>query len=127
MGSYRFVFRGTEHYEGPNFSAERGVVDVFRGERRVRTLHPEKRFYHAQRNTMTEAAIDPGLFRDLYVAMGEPLEEGAWAMRLYHKPFVRWIWLGSLLMAAGGFLAMSDKRYRLKEKALPAMPAAEVA
>ena len=79
-------------------------------------MHPEKRFYFVQRNTMTEAAIDAGFFRDLYVAMGEPLDGDAWAVRLYHKPFVRWIWLGALLMAAGGLLAASDRRYRLKVK-----------
>ncbi|MDP2227956.1 MAG: cytochrome c-type biogenesis CcmF C-terminal domain-containing protein, partial [Moraxellaceae bacterium] len=116
MGAYRFVFLGTDHREGPNYSAEHGVVDVYRGERKVKTLEPEKRFYHAQRNTMTEAAIDAGLFRDLYIAMGEPLGEGAWAVRIYHKPFIRWIWLGSIFMAAGGLLAMMDRRYRLRQK-----------
>ena len=61
---------------------------------------------------MTEAAIDPGLFRDLYVAMGEPLAGGAWAIRLHYKPFVRWLWLGGLTMAMGGFLTVADRRYR---------------
>ena len=79
-------------------------------------MHPEKRFYFVQRNTMTEAAIDAGLFRDLYVAMGEQLDGDAWAVRLYHKPFIRWIWLGALFMTAGGLLAASDRRYRIKVK-----------
>jgi cytochrome c-type biogenesis protein CcmF len=65
---------------------------------------------------MTEAGIDPGLFRDLYVALGEPLEEGAWAVRLHVKPYVRWIWLGGLLMGFGGLLSTLDRRYRIKVK-----------
>ncbi|OQX46600.1 MAG: hypothetical protein B0D85_03425, partial [Candidatus Sedimenticola endophacoides] len=85
----------------------------------VATLHPEKRVYAVQRMPMTEAGIDAGLFRDLFVALGEPLgEEGAWAVRIYHKPFVRWIWLGGLFMSLGGLLAASDRRYfKLARKA----------
>lgn len=127
VNQYRFVFRGVEEHQGPNYSAVRGTVEVFAGDRQVAVLHPEKRFYFVQRNTMTEAAIDAGLFRDLYVAMGEPLDGDAWALRLYHKPFVRWIWLGSLFMAAGGFLAAMDRRYRLKSKAGQALPEGETA
>ncbi len=72
----------------------------------------KKRFYPARGNVMTEADIDPGFFRDLYVALGEPLENGAWAVRVQYKPFVRWLWLGGLLMTAGGLLAATDPRYR---------------
>lgn len=102
-------------------------MEVFRADHQVAVMHPEKRFYFVQRNTMTEAAIDAGLFRDLYVAMGEPLDGGAWAVRLYHKPFVRWIWLGALFMAAGGIIAAMDRRYRLKSKADQTLPAGEAA
>jgi cytochrome c-type biogenesis protein CcmF len=75
-------------------------------------MHPEKRLYTARGNVMTEADLDPGLFRDLYVALGEELEGGAWAIRLQFKPYVRWLWLGGLMMMFGGFLAASDPRYR---------------
>ena len=77
-------------------------------------LHPEKRLYTVQQSVMTEAGIDAGITRDLFVALGEPLENGAWAVRVHIKPFVRWIWFGALLMGFGGFLAASDKRYRMK-------------
>jgi cytochrome c-type biogenesis protein CcmF len=76
-------------------------------------MYPEKRRYMVQRQTMTEAAIDSGLLRDLYVSLGEPLEAGAWSVRLYHKPFINWIWGGCLIMALGGVLAITDRRYRL--------------
>jgi cytochrome c-type biogenesis protein CcmF len=80
-------------------------------------LHPEKRRYNARRDqVMTEASIEAGLFRDLYVALGEPLANGAWAVRIHYKPFVRWIWLGGLLMALGGGLAAADKRYRAQRE-----------
>jgi len=127
VGDYRFVFTGVEKLHGPNYSATRGTMDVLDGEHLVTTLHPEKRFYFVQRNAMTEAAIDAGLFRDLYVAMGELLEGDAWAVRIYHKPFVRWVWLGALFMAAGGLLAASDRRYRLKVTSSRVVTAEEVA
>ncbi|MFZ5562130.1 MAG: heme lyase CcmF/NrfE family subunit [Pseudomonadota bacterium] len=118
-GPYTFVFKGVSEREGPNYRARRGEFQVYRGERPIGTLHPEKRIYAVQRNVMTEAAIDPGLFRDLYIALGEPLDAAgsAWAVRIYYKPFVRWLWLGALVMAAGGLLAASDRRYRLRQKA----------
>ena len=78
----------------------------------IEQLTPEKRHYSARNSIMTEAAIDVTLFRDIYVSMGEPLENGAWGMRLQVKPFMRWTWLGAIFMALGGFLAMLDKRYR---------------
>ncbi|WP_277311464.1 cytochrome c-type biogenesis CcmF C-terminal domain-containing protein, partial [Pseudomonas viridiflava] len=83
----------------------------------VSLLHPEKRLYTVQQSVMTEAGIDAGFTRDLYVALGEPLENGAWAVRIHVKPFVRWVWLGGLLTGLGGLLAALDKRYRLKVKA----------
>jgi len=114
MGEYEFKFLGTSHVDGPNYSAERGNVQVLLDNNVIATLYPEKRVYHAQRNPMTEAGIDPGLFRDLFVALGEPLDNGAWSLRVYYKPFIRWIWLGCLVMAIGGFIAVSDRRYRIR-------------
>ncbi|HEB99560.1 MAG TPA: hypothetical protein ENJ05_08640, partial [Thiotrichales bacterium] len=93
-----------------------GVMRVLRDGKEVAVLHPEKRIYRVQTMPMTEAAIDAGLLRDLYVALGEPLEGGAWAVRIYYKPFIRWIWLGALAMALGGTLAAADRRYRLKRR-----------
>ncbi|MGQ7958392.1 heme lyase CcmF/NrfE family subunit [Pseudomonas sp. SP16.1] len=114
LGGYRFQFDGAVHHEGPNFVSDKGTVRIFDGERQIKVLHPEKRLYTVQQTTMTEAGIDAGFTRDLFVALGEPLEQGAWAVRVHIKPFVRWIWLGALLMGFGGFLAASDSRYRIK-------------
>ncbi|MGH8493448.1 MAG: heme lyase CcmF/NrfE family subunit [Moraxellaceae bacterium] len=115
-GEYSFVFHGVGERKGPNYVARRGDIEVLKNGKTVRHLHPEKRVYNVQRNTMTEAAIDPGLFRDLYVALGEPLEDGqSWAVRVYHKPFIRWLWLGAIFMAAGGALAATDRRYRMRK------------
>jgi len=99
--------------EGPNYSAARGTLQLLRDGKPVRTLHPEKRVYHAQNQPMTESAIDSGLTRDLYVALGEPLEGGAWSVRIHYKPLVVWIWLGCVVMALGGLLATLDRRYRV--------------
>ncbi|WP_369959581.1 heme lyase CcmF/NrfE family subunit [Pseudomonas benzenivorans] len=114
IGGYQFVFDGAAHREGPNFSADRGTVRVLQGGEQIAVLHPEKRLYTVQQSVMTEAGIDAGFTRDLFVALGEPLENGAWAVRVHIKPFVRWIWLGALLMGLGGLLAACDKRYRMK-------------
>ncbi len=116
LAGYRFEFLGTEVVQGPNYRAQRGDIRVFRGDREVARLQPEKRVYLAQGQPMTEASIDAGFLRDLYVALGESLNDGAWTLRLYFKPFIRWIWLGPLLMALGGLLAASDRRYRLRAK-----------
>ena len=114
VAGYTFRFDGTRDIRGPNFRAMRGSVDVSRDGKHVRTLHPEKRIYDAQQMPMTEAAIDTGPFGDLYVSLGEPVADGAWSVRIYHKPFVTWIWFGCILMALGGILAISDRRYRVK-------------
>ena len=114
VSGYRYQLTAINTFEGPNFSGTRGDITVFDGEDVIAVLQPEKRFYYAARNVMTEAAIDPSLTRDLYVALGEELAEGAWAVRVHVKPFVRCIWLGALMMALGGFLAVTDKRYRRK-------------
>lgn len=114
MGRYTFEFGGTDEVRGPNYESEFGVVHVSAGDRLVAELNPEKRFYTVQRNTMTEAGIDAGLFRDLYVSLAEPLDDQreTWAVRLQVKPFVRWMWLGAIFMAVGGFVALLDRRYR---------------
>ena len=114
LGGYSFVFEGAEHFEGPNFSSDKGTVRVLQDGQVVAVLHPEKRLYTVQKMPMTEAGIDAGLTRDLYVALGEPLEDGAWAVRVHIKPFVRWLWLGGLMMGLGGLLAASDRRYRTR-------------
>ncbi len=116
LGGYEFVFEGAVHHEGPNFTSDKATIRVFDGDKQIATLHPEKRLYTVQQMPMTEAGIDAGFTRDLYVALGEPLRDGAWAVRVHIKPFVRWIWLGALMMGLGGALAASDRRYRVKVK-----------
>jgi cytochrome c-type biogenesis protein CcmF len=113
VGGYVFRFDGTREVMGPNYRAAQGTVKVSResgGE--IATLHPEKRIYLVQQNAMTEAAITSGPLRDLYVSLGEPVDGGAWSVRIYYKPFVAWIWGGCAIMALGGLLALSDRRYR---------------
>ncbi|MDP3281880.1 MAG: heme lyase CcmF/NrfE family subunit [Nitrosomonas sp.] len=114
VGGYTFQFNGTSDVVGPNYKAVRGDIVVIQDDKVIRELHPEKRTYNASGMAMTEAAIDTGIFRDLYVALGEPLANNAWVVRAYHKPFVDWIWFGCLLMAIGGMLSVTDRRYRLK-------------
>ena len=113
LGGYRFKFEGVTEVPGPNYRAKEGSFQVFKGGKQVAELKPQKRIYQVQRNTMTEAAIDPGLLRDLYVALGEPMDKGAWSVRVYVKPFIRCIWLGGLFMMAGGLCSVADRRYRL--------------
>jgi cytochrome c-type biogenesis protein CcmF len=112
VGGYTFRFDGTTDARGPNYRAARGNVDVSKDGKHVATMHPEKRLYNAGGNAMTEADIKTGVFGDLYVSLGEQLDGGAWSVRVYSKPFVTWIWGGCLLMALGGLLALSDRRYR---------------
>jgi len=113
LGSYSFRFEGVTQVPGPNYMATRGTVRIYRGDLEVLVLHPEKRQYGSQSMPMTEAAIDAGATRDLYVALGEPAGGGAWSLRLYYKPFIQWIWFGALVMGLGGILAATDRRYRL--------------
>ena len=116
IGDLVFTFRGASDVRGPNYRAAQGEVVVTRGDRLVATLRPEKRFYPASQSTLTEAAIQPGLTRDLYVSLGEPIANTpAWIVRVYVKPFVDWIWGGCLMMALGGLLAASDRRYRARQ------------
>jgi len=128
LAGYEFRFLGVGDARGPNYTARRGEMQVLREGREVAVLYPEKRRYAASGEAMTEAAIDAGFTRDLYVALGEPVSAEAWSVRLHHKPLVRWIWGGALLMALGGLLAAGDRRYRLMRHALPgAAPAAGAA
>ena len=114
LGAYTFRFDGVAHTEGPNFKADQGTITVTRADSVVAVLHPQKRQYSRNAMTQTESDIDPGLTRDLYVALGEPLGDGgAWSVRVYLKPFVRWIWLGAVLMMLGGFVAATDRRFRV--------------
>ena len=109
---YTFRFDGVKDLEGPNYKGARGTLEVSRNGKTISTLHPEKRIYTASGMPFTESAIDYGFTRDLYTALGEQLDGGAWSVRLFHKPFVVWIWIGAVLMALGGFLAITDRRYR---------------
>ncbi|AGA90147.1 c-type cytochrome biogenesis protein CcmF [Thioflavicoccus mobilis 8321] len=127
VAGLQFQFEGTRAVAGPNYDAQRGRVLVFDGDRQVALLVPEKRTYVASTQTMTEASIDAGLLRDIYVSLGEPLEVGAWSLRIYYKPYVRWIWLGGLLMATGGVLAITDRRYRAATQASRVPPAGAAA
>ncbi|WP_257276006.1 MULTISPECIES: heme lyase CcmF/NrfE family subunit [unclassified Endozoicomonas] len=116
VGEYVFRFDGVNQRQGPNYVSDFGTVKVFKDKQQIAVLNPEKRVYTVQGMPMTEAAIDSGLTRDLYVALGEPLGDDSWAVRLYVKPYIRFIWLGSIFMALGGLLAISDKRYRVRLK-----------
>jgi cytochrome c-type biogenesis protein CcmF len=118
MAGYSFQFTGTEVVRGPNYMADQGEFIIMKNNQEVTRLYSQKRNYAQGGSTMTEAAIDPGWTRDLYVSLGEPLDEqgNAWAVRIYHKPFIRWIWLGSIFMLAGGMIAAANKRYRRKIK-----------
>jgi cytochrome c-type biogenesis protein CcmF len=117
VGGYTFRFDSIGEYDGPNYLGLRATVQVTRNGRDVATMLPEKRLYKAQGMPMTEAAIDTGLTRDLYVSIGEAVGEDAFAVRLQVKPFIDWIWGGALLMAIGGLLAATDRRYRLARQA----------
>jgi cytochrome c-type biogenesis protein CcmF len=122
VGGYQFKMIGVTDVPGPNYSASRGQFEVTKDGRNAKMLEPEKRSYFSSTMPMTEAAIDAGFTRDVYVSLGEPLEGKAWAIRVYFKPFVDWIWGGCFLMALGGLFAMSDRRYRLRVKETAAVP-----
>ncbi|HEY1044699.1 MAG TPA: heme lyase CcmF/NrfE family subunit [Telluria sp.] len=116
-GGHAFRFAGLDEVRGPNYTAVRGTFQVTRDGKPVATLAPEKRLYIVQQSPMTEAAIDRGFTRDLYLSLGEATGDGRWLVRVQHKPFIGWIWAGCLIMAAGGLLAASDRRYRLARRA----------
>jgi cytochrome c-type biogenesis protein CcmF len=116
VGGYVFRFNGVKEAAGPNYNAARGELEVSRNGAALRTMFPEKRIYTATQQAMTEADIATGLFRDLYISLGEPVSGGAWSVTILYKPFVDWIWGGAALMALGGLLAVSDKRYRVEAR-----------
>jgi len=113
LSGYDFTFKAVKEIEGPNYNADAGVFDVSQKGEFIAQLVPEKRLYIVQRMPMTEAAIHSTIARDLFIAMGEPLDNGAWAIRIYIKPFVIWLWAGAVVMAIGGIFSISDKRYRM--------------
>jgi cytochrome c-type biogenesis protein CcmF len=127
-GGYAFTFASIAPAAGPNYSAQRAVFPVTRDGKPVLTLYPEKRLYTVQDMALSQADIDSGFTRDLFVALGEPVGDKAWTVRLQVKPFMTWIWTGCILMALGGLLAAGDKRYRRAQEPArapqPAMPAA---
>ncbi len=113
IGTLDFRFDGVTRSEGPNYVADEGSISVSRNDQLITTLKPQKRQYTQGSQIQTESAINPGITRDLYVALGEPLgADGAWAVRVYIKPFIRWIWFGALMMMLGGFIVASDRRFR---------------
>ncbi len=112
VAGYDFRLVGVRDIAGPNYRAARGEIEISRNGVPIRTMYPEKRAYNSG-NAMTETAIDTGVFRDLYISLGEPIGGNAWSVRVHYKPFVTWIWGGALLMAIGGGLAVSDRRYAL--------------
>jgi cytochrome c-type biogenesis protein CcmF len=117
VSGYTFTLRGLKEVAGPNYTAIRGTVEVSRDGKKVMDMEPEKRVYRVQTMPMTEAAIDTGFTRDLYVSLGEQVDGGAWIVRIYYKPFVDWIWGGCVIMALGGLLAATDRRYRSRAAA----------
>jgi cytochrome c-type biogenesis protein CcmF len=123
LAGYSFTLKGVRQVPGPNYMAARGEVEVTRSGHQVALLNPEKRTYNAAGAVMTEAAISANFFRDIYVSLGEPLEGGAWAVRVYHKPFISWLWMGGSLLALGGLLAATDRRYRFSIRKAEVMPA----
>jgi cytochrome c-type biogenesis protein CcmF len=123
-GGYVLRFGGVSAAPGANYSALRGSFELMYDGRVIKLLAPEKRQYFSSAMPLTEAAIDPGITRDIYVSLGDELEgsDGAWSVRVYYKPFVDWIWSGALLMALGGMLAAADRRYRIRSQATQGSP-----
>jgi cytochrome c-type biogenesis protein CcmF len=128
LGGFTFKLNAINGVTGPNYQAARASIDVSRNDARVASLFPEKRLYTVQNMPMTEAAIDAGVWRHLYVSLGEEVEARVWTLRFYHKPLISWIWAGCLIMAIGGAFAALDRRYRVKSRnAGPAIDPASVA
>lgn len=117
LAGYTFNYLETRNVVGPNYTAQQGQVEVLKDGEKIALLQPDRRQYNVRTMDMTEAGIDWGLFRDLYVTMGDPVSRTEFAVRLNYKPFVRWLWFGSIFMMVGGFFAASDKRYRAKARA----------
>jgi cytochrome c-type biogenesis protein CcmF len=115
MQGYTFHFDSLQHVAGPNWDAEQAHFTVMKGDKEIAKLHPQKRVYRVRTMPMTEAGIEVDWNRDLFVAMGEDLGAGKWSMRLQYKPMVRFIWFGALVMAIGGLIAITDRRYRTRK------------
>lgn len=111
LGPYQFLFLDAQFFKGPNYLGMRGAFDVIKRGRHIINLYPEKRLYPVRQMVMSKVDIHPGLFRDLYIALGESLEQNFWSVRLYYKPFVRWIWMGGIIMMIGGFIAMLQRQH----------------
>ncbi len=120
IAGYEFHFVSSSEVRGPNYDAVEALVQVTRGGKPVATLKPQKRHFRVQQTDNSQAAISVNWARDLFVAMGNPLGEGAWSMRIQYKPLVRYIWLGAFVMAVGGVVAATDRRYRLRARAASA-------
>ena len=112
IAGYEFRFQGIRKVQGENYTADEAIIEVWLDNEKTGELFPQKRVYSGKSSPMTDASIDKTFFRDLYGALGEELENGAWSMRVYYKPMIRWIWLGCIFMTFGGVLAVSDRRYR---------------
>jgi cytochrome c-type biogenesis protein CcmF len=116
LAGYDFTFVGVDAIQGPNYTSNRGQIRVSKNGVERTVLNTEKRLYTVTNMPMTEAGISPAIIHDLYASLGEPLSDGAWSVRLYHKPMVEWVWVGCAFMAFGGLLALSDRRYRMKKR-----------
>jgi len=127
LAGYAFRFDGVQDVNGPNYAAKEGTIVVSKAGKELLTMHPQKRVYLVQKDPTTEASIDAGMFRHLYVALGEPVDNEAWSLRVYYKPFVQWIWMGPLVMMLGGFIAVTDRRYRLATRRVTMPDAAATA
>jgi cytochrome c-type biogenesis protein CcmF len=123
LAGYRFRMIDVRDVQGANYVAAQGQIEVSRNDAVIATLRPEKRIYRVQTNPMTEAAVHSNPLRDIYVSMGEQLPTGEWVVRVQYKPFINWIWAGCLGMMLGGFLAMTDRRYRQRQTRTDALPA----
>ena len=127
LAGFDFTFEGVKETQGPNYTASTGTLRVTKNGVERTLLESEKRLYTVQNMPMTEAGISPAIIHDLYASLGEPLEDGAWSVRLYHKPMVEWIWAGCVMMGLGGLLALTDKRYRFKKRGQNSTPMHEQA
>jgi len=110
LAGYTINFIEEKNLSGPNYHGAQATFTIDNG-KEIKTIYPEKRIYNVGKMAMTESAIDVNPFRDIYVALGEPLDDTAWSVRLYFKPFIRWIWAGGFMVLAGGLLALTDRRY----------------
>jgi cytochrome c-type biogenesis protein CcmF len=120
IGKYQYEMRELRDVRGPNYSAREAVIDIRRNGEFVAEVRPQKRQYLVQKSPMTEAGIDAGLTRDLFVALGDQIGQDTWSVRVQYKPMIRFIWLGCLVMALGGLIAASDRRYRMVAAESPA-------